>query len=502
MTKRAKAADLISWHGNAPFGVIDIGSGSVRLVIFERIARNPWPLFNERIVCGIGRDMVSSGKLHEEGTARALQALARFRTLAEGMNVSGLRVVATAAVRDASNGDEFVTRAEAQIGSRVEVLTGEGEARLAAHGVMFGIPDADGLVGDLGGGSLELMEVSGGKLGRCATFPLGPLRLVDAAGGKVNAARDIINRTFEKTDWLGRFKGRTLYLVGGMWRNFSSILMEQQGHPLRVLQGYSVSASKAKSLAIVFGQMSADSLRQIESLSSRRVDTMSYGAAVLEHLIKATGVGTVATSAYGIREGVLLEALNDEERVADPLLSAAADLNVQLSRSPGHALELHRWIAPLFEGWPSDLDRFQQVVCYLSDIGWRYHPDYRARRAFETVLTIPVAGLTHQARAFLALALAARYGASIWNSPFKPARRLLDEDFVRKAQVVGTGLRLAYQISGAVAGLLPHTSIEKKGKTIVLSFDGSQAPLSGEIVQRRYAALADALELESRIELL
>jgi exopolyphosphatase/guanosine-5'-triphosphate,3'-diphosphate pyrophosphatase len=196
----------------------------------------------------------------------------------------------------------------------------------------------------------------------------------------------------------------------------------------------------------------------------------------------------------------LLEALAENERLSDPLLAAAADLNVQFARSPGLAPELYRWIAPVFEGWPSDLKRFEEVVCYLSDIGWRDHPDYRAERAFERALSLPVAGLTHQARAFLALAVATRYGGSIMDGVYKPARRLLENHFVEKAQVVGLALRLAYQISGAVAGLLPHSTLKLKKKSLVLAFDKSQGRLAGEIVEKRFQSLADALGLEPRIE--
>jgi len=483
-----------------PFGVMDIGSNSVRLVIFERLSRNPWPLFNEKIVCGIGRDIVSSGKLHKEGTERALEALRRFRTLADGMNVTNLHVVATAAVRDAKNGSSFTEKAEQAIGEKLRVLTGEQEAQLAGRGVLFGRPDADGLVGDLGGGSLELVEVKDGKLGQGATFPLGPLRLMDASGSKVKTAQDIVTKELKKVDWLHEFKGRSLYLVGGSWRNFSSVMMAQEEHPLRIVHNYEFSADKAQSLAVKLKQMNAGELRQTKGISSRRVDTMPYGAAALECLIRITGVNVVVGSAYGVREGVLFEALSESEQEADPLLSAAAELNVQLARSPGHAPELFRWAEPLFEGWPSELTRFEQVVCYLSDIGWRYHPDYRAGRAFERVLTMPVAGLTHQARAFLALAIAARYGATIEDSQFKSARRLLEDEIIKKAEAVGLALRLAYQVSGAVAGLLPHSSLKIKKKVLVLKLDNSQGLLAGEIVEKRLQALANALDLESRID--
>ncbi len=485
---------------DAPFGVVDIGSNSVRLVVFRRISRNPRPLFNEKVLCGIGRGMVSTGALHRAGTVRALQALGRFRTLIDGMGVWELQVVATAAVRDASNGDEFVADATNEIGVPVRILTGKEEARLAAYGVLSGIPDADGLVGDLGGGSLELMEISNGQLSNGATFPLGPLRLMDAAESKVKIAKDFASETLKKAKWLKDLKGRRLYLVGGIWRNFSSILLNQQDHPLPMLQNFVARSDDARELAQALAGLSAEALEDVPKLSSRRREAMPYGAVVLDRLIKLTGVSHVVTSSFGVREGVLFEQLDDDFRSHDPLIEGASDFNVQFSRSPGHANELHLWITPLFETWPEPLKRFVHAACFLSDIGWRDHEDFRAATVFDRVLTAPIAGISHEARAFLALAVFVRYGGRIHNGAAKPARALLSADLIEKATALGLAMRVAYRVSGAVAGLLPLTSIRIEEDRLVLTINRQEGPLSGEIVLKRLTALGQALELTERIE--
>lgn len=484
---------------NKPFGVVDIGSNSIRLVVFERVSRNPWTRFNEKVICGIGRGLVTTGHLHEEGTERALAALSRFRTLADGMGVDTLRVVATAAVRDASDGEAFAEEAQRRIGAEIRVLTGEDEARLAAKGVIMGIPDADGLVGDLGGGSLDITEITGGALGEAETYPFGPLRLMDASDNKIKTAREIVAEGLAQTEWLKGIKGRKLYLVGGIWRNFSAIVMSQTHHSINVLQNFEVPAKEARTMAGALAGLSRKSLEQIPELPTRRVEAMPFGAVVLQQLIKETGASEIVTSAYGVREGVLYEALTEDQRAADPMLEAASDLNVRNSRSPGHAVELIKWVEGLTADWPRPDQRYVEAACYLSDTGWREHPDYRARQSFDRILTLPVAGLSHKGRAFLALTIYERYGGNSEGGEIKWAARFIDDGELMRARVLGRALRLAYNLSGAVAGLLPLTTLSLTDKQVVLTVNKARGPLSGESVRKRLATLANAMNLEDHV---
>ena len=162
-----------------PIGVIDIGSNSVRLVVYEGAVRAPTPLFNEKVLCGLGRSVATTGSLGSEAVERALAALARFNVIARILSVKNLRAIATAAVRDAQNGREFIERGEKACWRAIEILSGEKEARLAAQGIMMGFVDADGIAGDLGGGSLELIDIVQDRLKEAATAPLGGLRLID-----------------------------------------------------------------------------------------------------------------------------------------------------------------------------------------------------------------------------------------------------------------------------------------------------------------------------------
>src|SRR6185295_9631074 len=295
-----------------PVAVVDIGSNSVRLVIYEAESRAASTLHNEKSICGIGRDMVTTGKLHSEGCAMALEALARFKMLADGLNATVREAVATAAARDATNGAEFVRRAEAAWGAPVRVLLGEDEARIAAEGVIAGIPQADGLVADLGGGSLDMVSVRGGKTGAASSLPFGPLRLMDGAKGDADKARRIVDEGLAQLDLRG-MKERSLYAVGGIWRSFARVDMEATEYPLHVLQEYEIPCNRALRLCKVLSGLSRKSVEKMKVVSKRRAESLPYGAIVLERLLLATDLKSVVISAYGLREGLLYARLPADE---------------------------------------------------------------------------------------------------------------------------------------------------------------------------------------------
>ncbi len=474
--------------------VIDIGSNSIRLVVFDRVCRSPLPLFNEKVLCGLGRGLDATGQLHEAGVGLARDNLVRFVRLAEAMGVGRLDLLATAAVRDASNGRDFVAEVERECGTRVHVLSGEDEARLSALGVVSGIPGADGLMGDLGGGSLELVALDGGRLGQHATLPLGPLRLMESGGGDREEARTRIDEQLATVAWLGDLKGRSFYPVGGAWRTLARIQMEQAGYPLHVIQQYRVDRRHAEDLARVIGRLGRRSLASIAGMSRRRLDTLPFAALLLERLLRLTKPAAIEFSAFGLREGHLFSRLPAAEQQKDPLLAAAAEFGEAAHRFGPLGLLLHDWTAPLFRKESSDARRLRLAVCHLSDIAWRDHPDYRAREACTRILHLPVSGIEHPERVSAALALAMRYGGDVDMPELRGVRRMLDEAQEQDAIVLGLALRLAYSLSGATASLLRRTGVRLDGKTLALVLPEGGRVMLGEAVQRRLEALGRALD--------
>lgn len=486
----------------APFGVVDIGSNSVRLVVFDRLTRSPVALFNEKALCGIGRNMVSSGRLDEAGVESALKALARFREIAAALGAARIEAVATAAVRDARNGNEFVARARDALGVQIRVLSGEDEARLAAEGVLAAIPDADGIVGDLGGGSLELSPVANGKAASGITLPFGPLRLMDAAEGKIDRARGLVDAALDDLPGRDKFKGKTLYAVGGVWRNIARIMMEDAGHPIRILHHYEIPREEAIGFAAFLASQSRKSLESMEHVTRRRAEAIPYGALVMERLMKALKLDRIVVSAFGVREGVLFAKLPADERAEDPLNAACRDLALRLGRDADLGPVLERWIAPLFADADAGFRRLMRAACWLADVEWRAHPDHRAEQAFTEVLNAPFIGIDHPGRATLAVALYHRYGGDEGEQHKRVERigRLLDSDQRQRAVLLGSALRTGLSIAGPSAELLGETSIRLTNANVILTLPKSRQALAGEPITKRMDELAKLFDRQSKIE--
>lgn len=490
----------MSWHTGfrteppkyRPVAVVDIGSNSVRLVVYDGLRRSPTPVFNEKILCGLGRGVAVTGRLGEGGIARALAALRRFRALTRQIGTRQVFAVATAAAREADNGDDFVAKAEAALEAGIDVLSGKEEARLAALGVISGIPGADGIAGDLGGGSLELIDIAEGKVRDGITLPIGPLRLIDMSGGSIGRARKIVDDYFQKADILARLKGRTFYSVGGTWRNLAKLQMAQTRYPLHVLHGYRMSRQQAASVAALVSGLSPSSLRDIREVSRSRAETMPYGALVLERLLEHSRPSGVEVSVYGVREGLLYSRLPRRKRQSDALLASCWDFARRYARSPEHELELCDWTDQLFgEGGlkeTPDERRLRYAACLLADIGWRAHPDYRAERSLSMISQAAFVGIDHPGRVFLALTVYYRYEGETAEDELS---RLLDDEANARAHLLSNVFRLAYILSAAMPGMLPRIGLELgTNRTLVLRLPKKLADLAGERVDKRLAGLA------------
>ncbi len=490
----------MSWHTGfrteppkyRPVAVVDIGSNSVRLVVYDGLRRSPTPVFNEKILCGLGKGVAITGKLSEEGVVRALAALRRFRALTRQIGAKQVFAVATAAAREAANGEDFIDRAEEAVGAGIDVLSGKEEARYAALGVIAGIPEADGIAGDLGGGSLELIDIKDGKLRDGVTLPIGPLRLIDMSGGSITRARKIVDEYFESARILDKLKGRSFYAVGGTWRNLARLHMAQNKYPLHVLHHYTITRQQASSVADLVSGLSASSLKDIREVSKSRSDTMPYGALVLNRLLEHSKPRDTVVSVYGVREGLLYSKLPRRKMQADALLSSCWDFARRYARSPEHELELCDWTDRIFgEGHlkenPSER-RLRYAACLLADIGWRAHPDYRAERSLGMISQAAFVGVDHPGRVFLALTVFFRYdGVDSGDS----LTRLLDDDAIARAHLLSNIFRLAYILSAAMPGMLPKIGLRPgDGKTLVLTLPKKLADLMGERVEKRLAGLA------------
>ena len=490
----------------APVAVVDIGSNSVRLIVYDGATHAPAPIYNEKVLCGLGRSIATTGKLEAAGVARALRALRRFRALIEQLHATRTEVIATAAAREAKNGPDFIAQAEQVLGCDITVLSGTMEAELAALGVVSGIYAADGFVGDLGGGSLELVDVRGGRLSDALTMPLGGLRLIDASGGSLKKARQIVDAEFAKVDWLEKGRGRDFYAIGGTWRALARLHMTQTGYPLSVMHNYRISADEAQKFAALLDHQSQSSLAGIRDISSARRETVPYGALVLERLIKQMKPRAIVVSVLGIREGLLYSLLSDEERAKDPLIEACHALAKKRARSVESADELFTWTDRLFRS-PGPIEtpeqtRLRHAACLLSDIGWRAHPDYRGAQSLNLVAHGNLIGVDHPGRAFLALTAYYRNeGLSKNDELSRGLVELVDKETLKRARILGAAFRAAHMVAAAMPGVLPHTPVSYEGNRLIWQLPEPYANLEGERVERRFKTLANLLDREPEIRL-
>jgi exopolyphosphatase/guanosine-5'-triphosphate,3'-diphosphate pyrophosphatase len=485
----------------ARFGVVDLGSNSVRLVVFEGLSRNPVQVFNEKAVLGLGRGLQVTGRLNEAAIGPALTVLARYAAVARAMGAEPVEILATAATRDAENGPDFIAAINERLpGIPVRVLSGLEEGAFSADGVLLGFPGADGVLGDMGGGSLELVELDRGRMGQAASLPLGAIRLADRSGGDVSKARAVVEGDLARVPWLKRGEGRDLYLVGGAWRALARMHIAQTGYPLHIVHHYVLKREEARDLAGVVAQANRKTLEKMAGAPAKRLGDMPFAATVLRRLLRATGASRVVFSANGLREGWYARLLPEGIRGEDPLLAAGRDLAARFGRDPELAPALLAWTDPLFDGETQEAAALREAACWISDIGSHDHPDYRGDHAFYRVLRQPGVGVDHHQRAFLALVAALRYEVPPDAPILATARQLLDPGAGRRAEVLGAALRLAFTLSGGTPVLLRGTGLRRVGGELRLRLVEGTGVFAGESVQRRLDALADATGLPATVE--
>lgn len=479
--------------------VIDIGSNTVRLVVYDTPTRLPIPMYNEKAQCELVRGMAETGRLNPAGVRLALSSLARFVHLARAMGVEHMRVVATAAVRDATDGPKFAAAIERDHGLKVSILSGSDEARLAALGVLSGVPSADGLLMDLGGGSVDLVALDGGRFGESATLPLGHLRLAEAAKGDSKKAQRLVDKHLAQHPWVADGTGRTVYACGGSMRALARVFIDQTSYPVHVIDQYTLDADEALRLSDLIAQASPRALARIPGISRRRQTTLGFAATVMSALVRAARPVAVSFSGFGMREGQLLSMLPPDVRAQDPLISACESLDERTGRFSISGEAIVEWSTPLFAGETDDQTRIRRATALLSDIGWPEHPDYRAEHAFHRVLRVPFAGLTHADRAFAALAIYIRYNGDIGDSVTTSVMRLLPENELQRVKVLGLALRVAHTISGSAPGILERTELRLTPALLTLKTPPDKHGFASETIERRLKTLARAVDRRSRI---
>lgn len=469
-----------------PIAIVDIGSNSVRLVVYAGPERIPTPIFNEKVLAGLGSGIEQSGALSEKGRDKALAALRRYRLLIDQMKVGRTHVLATAAIRDAHDGAEFVREIK-RIGFDCDVLSAENEARLAGEGVLSGIPDADGIVGDLGGGSLELVDVDAGVASGGISLPLGVLRLDSSAKGE-QSAREQMRRTFDQSGLRERSRGRAFYMVGGSWRALARIDMLATGFPLPVTHEYRMKPGRAADLRNL---LNSEDIALAEAVAPPRFATSPVAAMLLHLLVQELEPSKLIASSFGIREGLLYSKLDRRTRSMDPLTEEARAAGGGEHRFGQHGDLLEEWIAPLFDDGPK-MRRLRLASCLLSDVAWQATAPFRADRGIEMALHGNWAAVDARGRVIMAQALSVNFGRE--ELPNDTLAHLCSSTDLDRARQWGLAMRLGQRLSGGVSSALQMARLQRKDGTIELWTSRSNAALIGPAVKKRLAKLASAMD--------
>ncbi|WP_165853547.1 Ppx/GppA family phosphatase [Aurantiacibacter aquimixticola] len=471
--------------------VIDIGSNTVRLVVYSGPRRAPNVWLNEKVTARLGRDLAATGAIPEEAETLALEGLTRFAAILRDLGIADVATVATAASRDASNGPDFIEKVRA-IGLEPRVLTGVEEAEVAASGVMGAFPGAAGVVADLGGGSLELAAIADGACHEGVSLPLGTLRLPALMNEGDEAFRNAVEGHLAKAQWAAEQDG-PLYLVGGTWRALASFAMHKAEYPISDPQAFCLTPEEADRIAARLTDADPDTLTDISDISSSRAAGLPHAAAMLRIMLARFEPSALVISAWGLREGLLFDRLKNGAKEQDPLLTAVTHFTTPRGADITNATLTAAWTAEAVDGRNRGSERIRLAATMLTQAAARIEPNLRLAHSTDWALEKRWLGLDHTGRAMIAQCLRASCGSPKLVADYL---RMADEEQLHRASAWGLANRLCRKIGAGTRISLLGSALRREDDRLVLRFDKSRAYLMADSVESELANLADWLGLK------
>lgn len=472
------------------YAVIDIGSNSIRLVVYDDLSRSPFPRFNEKSLIALGSSLDSNGNFIADAIDRVRHVLVRFSAIAMAMDVSRIDVLATEATRKAANREELVRAIQEEVGLDTRILTGEEEAHYTALGVISGFYQPKGIVGDIGGGSLEIAEIDGDQVGeRRTSVPLGALPVKVLLEEGLNSAKKNIDSVLD-SQLPELAENSAFFAVGGGWRALARVYIAMNDIPVKVVHGFDAPANEFVDLAKSIARMTTEQVAALPDVPSRRIETLSASALVMWRVLRKLRPNRLVFSAFGLREGWLYSQLDEQEKYRDPLLEGALALGLPMARVSGFSEALSRWTENLFPDETQRDRRLRLSVCALTDIAWRDHQKIRGWQSFERILQFPFIGITHRERAYLATAIMARYAGKANDRAKSIVDGLLTAPEKKKAEILGRTLLLGHRFSASVPEILTHSRLRIEPDAVRLDILDAQSVPDSAAVQSRLQQLA------------
>ncbi len=483
-----------------PIAIIDIGSNSIRMIVYDGLFRSPAILFNERVLAELGKTLSTLGQLNAQNLDMAFFNLQRFKAVADNMKAQCF-VIATAALREASDGPEFTQKLKDELGLDVRIISGEEEAYLGYQGIISSFMEVDGVIGDLGGGSLELSVVEKSCYQKGESFPLGGLRLASGFSG-VKALKKEIKKHIEPQIWLkNSAKDKNFYPIGGAWRSVAKYYISQTGYPLHLIHGLQVKAKDLKPYLYELAQMNARQLSRLTMISKRRRNVMATSALLMLEVLEHIRPKKICFSTFGVRDGLLYDHLSEEIQKQDPVLERCRYWEHQFSRfNNGEAI--YNWSSDLIKNETPQYQRLYKAACLLNDFGWFEHRDYRAELSFRRLLTQRFGGgILHKERMMLACIAYVFYGESLNDGLVKKSTLLLSKKQKKHALSYGLAIRLARRLGGGPSAPIAKSQLLLSNSHLTLKIDKSLESFMGLHIDNIMADLAKNLDVEPQIEI-
>lgn len=480
--------------------IIDIGSNAVRLVVYDGLNRAPFKIHNERTQCHLGKELGRTGRLNPEGIGLALAAIGRFSGLIKAMKIREVRAVATAAMRDAADGADFIKKVQADFGLKIEIIEGEEEARLAAHGVLMNGLGKQGMIGDYGGGSLELIVIADKDVKEKASLPIGGHRLHAIEGHEARVKA--IDAQLAAVPFLEQHTGQDFYAMGGAWRSMGRAHMFGAKHPLLVLDHYAIDGAAATEFAREISEQTVESLKSTMGIMEKRLHDISVAALAMHRLFRLIKPKRLIFSGTGLREGLLYDQLPPPLQREDALLASCQKIAKHTSRFDDmRGFErLTEWCRPLFRDQSPDFLRLLKASCLLSDMGWFESEDYQAEHAYQRVLVAPLYGIDHPDRAFLAYGAYIRYAGGDAKTVRRKLGVQLAAEMAANADIAGLAQRLGYMLTGGALTLLTDSDLALEDGKVVLKLRGTSKKLIAEYSMKALEKLAETMGRRAVIE--
>lgn len=480
-------------QGDIKRAVIDIGSNTVRLVIYGGSARAPGVLHNEKVSARLGKGVSENGRIGRKSANLALASLARYRQLLSLLEVDQIDVVATAATRDATNGAEFLDEVRA-LGLNPRQLSGEEEALTSAKGVAWAFPGANGIVADLGGGSLELTEISGYHCTHGVSMPIGSLRLqAMRAKGAAHFRRDV-DKMLDRADWTAN-PGSTLFLVGGSLRAFARYAIAREKSLIDDPHGFTMTADEVLKLARSIVRTPPTDPAMLTGISGARAASLPDTAALLSVLVEHLKPEKLVFSSWGLREGVLFENSGSELRDIDPLIAGTTAFAAARGVSSQQIESVVGWTSGIAAERTAGAARLHHAAVALCLASTRIEPHLRGALARDWAMRKRWVGIKSHDRYLMAGAILANANMTA----LMPQPVGISANLLHAARTWGLTVRLCRRFSALAPRVVALSSLKLGEGQLNLHVAEEIAALVDENTRKDLKNLAQHLGVSSSI---